>query len=532
MMCFRRYMKRIMDKRLSNDNKAYRIAWISNILFEPHLSGCLVDSFFKSGLNVEYVYVPYDGMYEENNKLMEASLVVVILNFESMYPNLTTQLLKKITSTSDIICDGTLRCRELYSFIKKHTDAPIVWFGFEDYCFRDVALFGRALFCGGVVDQLNLKIASELPDISFVDFKHLIADVGISETFDLKGKYRWNAPYTKTIVKQMVEEIHKQYKIHIGKTKKCLVLDCDNVLWGGILSEDGIDGITLSNVGLGRPFWDFQCLVLRMYYHGVILAICSKNDEDDVLKVFREHSGMILREEHISCFQCNWDNKPENIRKISESLNISLDSIVFVDDSKFELDGVKASCPEVTTVLYNAKFANNDFDCFNLRLDVDKKTVEIRTNTYRTNAKREELRRKVNTFEEYLRSLDMKLDIHPTDNHELMRVSELLQRANKCTNGVRYTVKQLKVLLANEAVSLYTVHLSDKFSELGIVGAIGIKDKVVELFCLSCRALGRSIENNMVSFVKQNGVTTVRFHNTGKNAVLYKLFEDNGMIMR
>lgn len=525
-------MKTIMKKQLINENKTHKIAWISNILFEPYLRGSLVDYFLKANLDVEYVYIPYEDMHEENKKLMGASLVVVSLNFESMFPNVTTYMLKKHTSNRDIIRDCILRCRELYSLIKKHTDSPIVWFGFEDYSFCDAALFGRILVGDGIVDKLNLKIASEWSDILFVDFKHLIADVGISETFDLKGKYRWNAPYTKTVVKMMAEEVYKRYIIYIGKTKKCLVLDCDNVLWGGILSEDGIDGISLSNMGLGRPFWDFQCLVLRMYYHGVILAICSRNDEEEVLKVFREHSGMLLKEEHISCFQCNWDNKPENIKKISESLNISLDSIVFVDDSKFELDGVKAIFPEVTTVLYNTLFAVNDLDCFNLRLDVDEKIVKIRTNTYRTNAMREELKRRVNTFDEYIRSLNMKLDVHPTEDHELQRVAELSQRTNKCSNGARYTAEQLKVLLASKTASLYTVCLSDKFSEFGIVGVIGIKDKVLELFCLSCRALGRTIENDMLNFVKQTGVTKVRFNNTGKNAGFYRLFDDNGMIMR
>ena len=142
-----------------------------------------------------------------------------------------------------------------------------------------------------------------------------------------------------------VKEIQKQYFIEQGITKKCLVLDCDNVLWGGILSEDGIENIKLGGSGFGRTYQDFQRFVLSLYYHGVILAVCSKNDLPDVMNMFHEHSEMILKEEHIACFQVNWENKPDNIRRIAETLNIGLDSMVFLDDSPVEIEAVKSILP-------------------------------------------------------------------------------------------------------------------------------------------------------------------------------------------
>ena len=109
--------------------------------------------------------------------------------------------------------------------------------------------------------------------------------------YDTKGKYRWNAPYSSNLIARISQEIHKQYLVGNEITAKCIVLDCDNVLWGGILSEVGIENIVLGANGLGREYQDFQKFMLSLFYHGVILTVCSKNDRADVMKVFREHNG-------------------------------------------------------------------------------------------------------------------------------------------------------------------------------------------------------------------------------------------------
>ena len=126
-----------------------------------------------------------------------------------------------------------------------------------------------------------------LADDVYIDLKHLITKIGINSLYSSKGKYRWNAPYSKELMALMADEVNKQYLIHTGRTKKCIVLDCDNVLWRGVFSEDGIEGIHLGNSGLGREYQDFQRFLLSLYYYGVILTVCSKHDEADVLCVFR-----------------------------------------------------------------------------------------------------------------------------------------------------------------------------------------------------------------------------------------------------
>ena len=210
-------------------------------------------------------------------------------------------------------------------------------------------------------------------------------------------------------------------------------------------------------------------------YHGVILAVRSKNDESDVLRVFRDYTGMLLREEHMSLCQCNWNIKSDNITNISQSLNIGLDSIVFVDDSIFEIGSVKTILPEVTTVLYQRDPIYGELPCFNIKRCANLQTVRERTSTYKTNILRFEIQKNALSYEDYISSLAMNVEIHKAKECELARIAELTQRTNKCTNGTRYTVDQLKEKFFSLDDELYTVCVSDKFSNLGVVGAVGIK---------------------------------------------------------
>jgi FkbH-like protein len=236
--------------------------------------------------------------------------------------------------------------------------------------------------------------------------------------------------------------------------------------------------------------------------------------------VFREHDEMILREEHIACFCVNWDNKADNIKAISETLNIGLDSIVFIDDSDFEVQAVKALLPEVTVVKYERDSVYGGLSCFNLKNDIDIEKVQKRNFTYQTNELRKNLKAESSSFEEYLNALEMTVDIHKALPIELSRIAELTQRTNKCTNGKRYTAQQIKDKLSN-GYELYSVSLADKFSYLGLVGAIGIDGNTLDLFSLSCRALGRNVEEIMISFIREKNIKKSYYNLTVQNNELH-----------
>jgi FkbH-like protein len=470
--------------------------------------------------------------YRYCDNVHDADIVAICLNFDELYPNISNEVSSGRVTYEEVESDCIHKCENLFTYIKSNCKAHILWFGFDDYDHIQNKNYGTLLVYDGLVDQINLSLGDMLNDDTFVDFKRLIAKVGTDKAYDIKSKYRWNAPYSKELISVIANEIYKQYLIITGNTKKCLVLDCDNVLWGGVLSEDGIAGIQIGSSGLGRQFQGFQRYLMDLYYHGIILAVSSKNDEADVLRVFREHTGMLLNEDCIACFSCNWENKPDNIRNISKILNIGIDSIVFVDDSIFEIESVKAMLPEVTTVLYKRDTIYDELSCFNLKRNIDLQVVRERTDTYKTNILRSELHKISSTYEDYISSLEMIVDIHKTANYELARVSELTQRTNKCTNGIRYTLEALKQINEDMHYGLYTVCLSDKFSNLGIVGVIGLYGKRVDLFSLSCRALGRDLEKQMICWIMDKKITSIRFVSTGKNEHLRHLLDSSGVTVQ
>lgn len=504
------------------------------------ISNISVEAFFNTSLDNETQECSFEYIFESLNFENEIKndedidLIICFLNFETLYPNAVNDIVRDATSYIEKIKSIQYKCSEFYFKLKKEFSKPIFWIGFEDFfLYNYYPMFGLAQLLGSDIDYLNIKIKDFLcnGEDQYLDFKGIIASVGIYNAFNCKYKCLWNMPYSTILINKLKETISQAYLSLCGKSKKCIVIDCDNVLWGGILSEIGTEKICLSNNGMGKYYYDFQRFLLTLYYNGIILAVCSKNEYNDVLAVFREHTDMLLKEDNIACFKVNWDNKVDNIIRISSCLNISLDSMVFVDDSDFEIQSVKMLIPEVHTI----KFTNdyNMYKCFGcLYLKSGNVLDEVlkRHQTYKTNDQRELLLLRSSSFDEFLKSLELVIDIHKTHSIELNRIAELSQRTNKCTNGKRYFINQLLELKSVPSYSLYTVSAKDRFSDLGIVGAIGIENNKLDLFCLSCRALGRGIEEKMLLFVN-NYVTDYCFSLTDKNVDLFnKLREQFGAI--
>lgn len=489
---------------------------ISDINFDPHFSP-LIKACFGESVKVYPMHFGEHNEDERRKQLEKSEIIVVWLNLESSYLYACDALYSQSVSHQLIIEEVVTSCKRIYSDITEYTNAHILWFLFEDYFNKWPITAGHTY--NAFVDRLNAELNGALKNgVSFIDLKRLIAEVGIPNAYDSKGKYRWNAPYSKALIESAVKEIHKQYLIAQGTTKKCLVLDCDNVLWGGILSDDGVENIKLGGSGLGWPYQDFQRFALSLYCHGIILAVCSKNDLSDVMTMFREHSEMVLKEEHIACFQVNWENKPDNIKRIAETLNISLDSMVFVDDSAVEIEAVKSMLPEVTAIRYDRDISYEKFACFNLKSNVSMTDIIKRNETYRTNQYRENLKAQYDSYGEYIAALEIKTDIHEALPIEYSRIAELTQRTNKCTNGKRYTVEEVKERISCKNTKLYSLFVSDRFSDLGLVGAFEIEGSTLNLFSLSCRALGREIEGRLLRFIAgKYRVLNIKFKSTGKN---------------
>lgn len=502
------------------------IAVISNIIFEPYFIPLIKSRF---GDNILIFPIPYEEHNDETYKkqLEKCNMIIIWLNFESLFSNIINLAYSNNLGKQKIDEAVTL-CEKLFINLSTYSNARILWFLFEDYYSHGSTITGDK-YCS-FVDEINVKLCDKLDKhVFFINLKHMIAEIGIANAYNMKGKYRWNAPYSRSLIEIAVMEIHKEYLTEKGITKKCLVLDCDNVLWGGILSEDGIENLKLGGSGFGRLYQDFQKFVLSLYYHGVILAVCSKNNLSDVLSMFNEHTEMILKEENIACFQVNWGNKPDNIKKISETLNIGLDSMVFIDDSAVEIESVKAMLPEVIAIQYVHDTIYEQLSCFNLKSEINIADIEKRNETYRTSQSREVLKSQYDSYKDYINALDIKIDIHMSLPIEYSRISELTQRTNKCTNGKRYTVSQIKEMVNADNITLYSLSVSDNFSDLGLVGVIGIEENTLSLFSLSCRALGREIEEKMITYIAdRHEINDIEFSSTGRNEdikiMLIKMF--------
>lgn len=528
-------MQKQLKQCVNCNNNVLNISVVTNVILDPYFSLYINKVFSEIDTAVEQLLISYDEYLTEENlhKLIKADYIVICLDFNCLYPNIMNDRLLNKLNAKIILQDTISKLNYLYSYIKKQTKSPVLWLGFEDYAYPHKYIIGNIPINDNLIDCINNELYSLLKNNDiYVDFKKMIANIGINNAFNPKGKYRWNMPYSQLLIAEICNEIYKQHLIHNGISKKCIVLDCDNVLWGGVLSEDGIERVSLGASGLGSPFQDFQCFLLTLYYHGVILTICSKNDRLDVLSMFKEHSEMILKEEHIACFQVNWDNKLDNIKKIAEKLNISLNSMVFIDDSDFEIQSVKSMLPEVTAIKYDRDNIYEQLSVFNLRDDVDMEKTKKRNDTYKTDEQRTLLKAVCQSFEEYITSLEMKIDIHQTLPIELSRVAELTQRTNKCTNGQKYTVDQLREMISKQQYMLYSVFVMDKFSDMGLVGVFGIDCTSLDLFSLYCRALGRNIEHKMIEEILKYPVTDFVFSRTSNNGILYDMLKDKIMDKR
>ena len=482
-------------------NKELRVSIISNCVYEPYLSKYLKKYFGSDGVACVIQYINSADIQDIEKNLDNIGLVIYWENISKKISETMPLLMKGEILLDDIIekfiCDVFMHLE----YITNKYSGSIYIFNFENYSEEMKYIWGNIVTPYNFVDEINYKLHTRSKDMTIFDSKSIVAEVGTGNAYDKKSERRWGNPYSRLMLEKCAKEIYKQHKVIYGKPKKCIVLDCDNVLWGGEAIELGSEGICLSKNGKGRKFYLFQIFLLKLYYNGMILAICSKNDYEVIEKIFSSNPEMIIKPEMISCFKVNWKDKPSNIVDISKELNLSLDSMIFIDDLEYEVTTVKNRLPMVTTVLYDADEIYSKMEFLNLSDHFNTESIKVRNQTYQDNIKRNILRDEIKDLFEYASKLQTVINIHELVASEYARISELSYRTNKCTLGIRYTVDELEKIR-----KIFVVTVKDCFGNLGIVGAFGInglKLNELVLFCLSCRALGRGVEDRMIGYIKE-----------------------------
>jgi FkbH-like protein len=350
------------------------------------------------------------------------------------------------------------------------------------------------------------------------------------------------APIASAMQPYLSTEYVKYFCALLGLTRKCLVVDLDNTLWGGVVGEDGVEGIDLGPNYPGNAYAEFQKLLLDLHRRGVILAIASKNNPADVDEVFAEHRFMVLKREHFASAQIHWESKRQSLVRIADELSIGLEHMVFVDDNPVECEEVRRALPMVRVihlpppperfvrVLQEAAL----FDTLNLSVE-DRRRGDL----YRQRAQAEAARLSVTSVEDYYRDLVMELTIAPVDRASLPRAAQLTQKTNQFNvTTLRYSEAEVAKRMGDPQWVAATVAVKDRFGDNGIVGVLMAKNTGtsldVDTLLLSCRVIGRTVETAMLARLCDEGrrcalkAVTARFIPSRKNAPAEDVFERHG----
>ena len=353
--------------------------------------------------------------------------------------------------------------------------------------------------------QFVQDLAEKCGHVYVFDLADRIADLGRAQAYSDKMWYMSSMPYSRDGLQLVSEEIRNALGSAFSPRKKIIALDLDNTLWGGVIGEDGVDGIELSDHKEGQRFYDFQRQLLEMQRRGTLLAINSKNNPEDADKAFIEHPAMLIRKENLVLEKVNWNDKASNLKDMEAELNLTEGSFVFIDDNPVEREIVKGECPEVlvpdfpedTSTLL--AFAENLYRSCLRPLHLLKEDVE-KTRQYQAEAKRKEEQRGSLNLDDYLSRLEIRADIHRMKPDELSRTAQLCGKTNQFNlTTKRYTEAELLELSQDPLYTIYTVHAADKYGENGLISVVILKqeDEAAEFdtFLMSCRVMGRKLED-------------------------------------
>lgn len=392
-----------------------------------------------------------------------------------------------------------------------------------------------------------MKLSSQYPNLFVCDI------AGLQNVFGRRFMFAPNVymttemvlsvnahPYVASRVVDIIAAIKGQFK-------KCLILDLDNTLWGGVIGDDGLEGIELGHgLGIGKAFSEFQMWIKKLKQRGIIICVASKNNEETAKEPFEKHPDMVLKLDDIAVFQANWETKVDNIRTIQSILNIGFDSMVFLDDNPFERNMVRENIPGITVpelpddpamyleYLYSlnlfetASYSNADKD---------------RTKQYQVEAKRVSLSKTFTNEADFLKSLNMVSTVSGFTKFNTPRVAQLSQRSNQFNlRTIRYTEADIESMANDPNVIDLSFTLEDKFGDNGLIAVVIMKkqDQVtlfVDTWFMSCRVLKRGMENftlnTMVEYAKEKGYKRIigEYIPTPKNKMVEQHYPNLGFML-
>jgi FkbH-like protein len=399
-----------------------------------------------------------------------------------------------------------------------------------------------------MVEALNKKIVEWATDggIILVDIARLAASVGLERWDEPRHWHASKLSFAPGAIPVYADVVARTIAAARGKARKCLVLDLDNTLWGGVIGDDGVAGIALGQGSAsGEAFLAIQQMALELRARGIVLAVCSKNEDDAARLPFREHPDMLIREDHIAVFQANWTDKAANLRAIAEMLNIGIDALVFLDDNPAEREQVRQELPLVAVpelpedpALYPRMLAAGGY----FETVAFSAEDRERAGYYQANAERAAQLSASGDIDSYLASLEMVCAIRRVDAVSRARVSQLINKSNQFNLTTRrYSESEVAVAEADPARHAIQIRLVDRFGDNGIISVI-IADKAadrweIDTWLMSCRVLGRRVEQaalaHLAAAARAEGATAIvgRYIPSPKNKMVAGHYEKLGFAL-
>jgi FkbH-like protein len=390
---------------------------------------------------------------------------------------------------------------------------------------------------------VNARLARSAPDhVAVVDCERLAALVGKRDWFDDRYWHLSKQAVSLGAVPLLARHTAAVVAARLGLGKKCLVVDLDNTLWGGIVGEDGLSGIRLGDTPDGEAFQSFQEAILDLKERGIVVAVCSKNNDEDAREVFEHHPGMRIGIDDVAAFIADWRSKPEQIRSVAAGLDLGLDSLVFVDDNPVEREAIRQMVPDVDVITMPRDPADyaRALDAYLLFEPASFTSEDARrTDQYRARRAAAAVAESAETIEDFYRSLDMSCVVSPFTDDDLPRIAQLVGKTNQFNLTTRrHSAAALREFMTDPNCVHLSFRLSDRFADQGLVAvAIAFQSGTIltiDTWLMSCRVIGRSLEQTVLQELCRGaaarGCTEMRgsYIPTPKNGLVSDLFERLG----
>lgn len=531
-----------------------RVALLSACTVD-HLAPALRVAALRRGLLVHVLtggFAQYrQELLDPNSALVSFRPNFIVLSLTARELLHTVPLEASAAQVEHAIADMVGELKGLWSYARKRFGVTVVQQTFLDVSQPVFGSFDRLVPASPqrLVTRLNERIAdlAATSDALLLDVAGAAARDGLDAWFDVRHWLQGKMEVAPAAASRYGELLARVLAAQHGRSRKCLVLDLDNTVWGGVVGDDGVDGLALGEGSArGEAHLALQRYACLLKQRGVILAVCSKNDSLIAEAVFREHPEMILRRSDITAFVANWDDKVINLRRIAQQLNIGLDSLVFVDDNPAERERIRSALPEVAVpelppdpseyvrCLAEAGY----FEALSFT-DDDRQRVE----QYAANAEREALRQDAGNLDDFLRGLDMSLVAGPVRAVDASRVVQLINKTNQFnTTTRRVTADEFNRFVSERGNVALQFRLRDRFGDNGLVSVMLLARAPeepatarIENWVMSCRVFGRQLEDEALNVAVEAAAAhgyrrlAAEFIPTAKNGVIRDLYERLGL---